>query len=107
MRTQEEIEKQKFTLNLEHEIFKIKLSLFFFHDLDHMFFKDSAMDFCKDYFIQHNQMSKETDVHINNRPYYNVYLTMQKDKKLFKLVNPTSIHGNNGSFLHQGNEGIC
>lgn len=23
--------------------------------------------FCKDYFIQHNQMSKATDIHINNR----------------------------------------
>lgn len=49
MRIQEGIAKQNFTLNLEHEIWKIKikLSLFFLHNLDHMFFKDSAMDFAK------------------------------------------------------------
>lgn len=50
MRIQERIAKQNFTLNLEHEIWKkikIKLSLFFLHDQDHMFFKDSAIDFAK------------------------------------------------------------
>ena len=83
---------------MKYKKIKFKLSLFFLHDLDHMFFKDFAIGFSKDYFIQHNQMSKATDVHINNRAQYNVCFTMHKDKKLSKLVDPTSIHGIGCSF---------
>ena len=57
-----------------------------------MFFKDSAMDFAETTSSSTTRCPKE-QMSINNRAQYNVCLTMHKDKKLSKLVDPTSIHG--------------
>lgn len=63
--------------------------MFFLHDLDHMFFfKDSAMDFFKDYFFQHRQMSKATDVHINNRAQHSVCFPVTRTSNFANVLIP-------------------